>query len=247
MHVISVMPSRNAFLTSISLILYTVYRPVQVLRELYVQQQRFAQKERACVLLFMAHPIKATLKYCISKPRDECLTLRVPSQHLLDPRACAGYLVSDLASTNADPDVVALLKQRQRQAASSPACSAIAGDATSAAASPASAVNGGSMPSPSPMLAGTAAPAESRRRQLRKAWLHEAFDTASGTCRFCGGRITSPNTSIKKKHLLNPRACRSVGGEGRGRVNVCSGGHLDQEAGQPCELRAWDLVFGLMT
>lgn len=44
-------------------------------------------------------------------------------------------------------------------------------------------------------------------RKLKKPWLHNAFDE-EGNCRFCGGRVTSPNTSIKKNHLLNPNACR---------------------------------------
>ena len=40
----------------------------------------------------------------------------------------------------------------------------------------------------------------------RKAWIHSAF-SATGGCRYCGSRIASANSTVKKKHLLNPRTC----------------------------------------
>ena len=128
------------------------------------------------------------------------------SQHLLNPRACYGYLASDDAAANNDPEVVALLRQRlalQQQHSVEADISALqqqpggsSSQVFSVAGAEQLAPHGGSVSTP-------AAP----KGKLRKAWLHEAFDVASGICRFCGRCITSPNTSIKKKHLLNLRTC----------------------------------------
>ncbi|GAX80644.1 hypothetical protein CEUSTIGMA_g8079.t1 [Chlamydomonas eustigma] len=48
--------------------------------------------------------------------------------------------------------------------------------------------------------------AKAKRKSVRKFWLYSSFQ-ADGMCKFCGSMITSPNSSIRKKHLLNPNAC----------------------------------------
>ena len=121
-----------------------------------------------------------------------------PLQHLLNPRTCT-YLTTEAAACNPDVEVVAILKGLHGDVVgvSHPvaATAAVGPFSHHAAARPLENKDHEDDGS------GTAA-----RNKVRKAWLHDAIGS-DGACRFCGSFITSRNTTIRKKHLLNPKAC----------------------------------------
>jgi hypothetical protein len=44
--------------------------------------------------------------------------------------------------------------------------------------------------------------------QLSNSWIHESFDPVTHLCKYCGAMIRSASSTVKRKHLLNPRTCR---------------------------------------
>ena len=50
-------------------------------------------------------------------------------------------------------------------------------------------------------------PSTAKKRGRRKIdWVHDSF--SGGKCIHCGSSVISQNTTVKKKHLLNPQACK---------------------------------------
>lgn len=127
-------------------------------------------------------------------------TVLPPRQHLLNPRACT-YLNTEAAACNPDVEVVAILKGlhgSDRTVGQEPNLAAIA-----AAAGPSHRATAHPLATVGYEEEGRGSAA---RNKVRKAWLHDAIGS-DGACRFCGSFITSRNTTIRKKHLLNPKAC----------------------------------------
>ena len=153
-------------------------------------------------------------------------------QHLLNPRTCS-YLSTKEAASNPDVEVAATLRALLRPSSddgvytvslpSTPLPTAdlslqvTGGPLSEARPIPAAVVTddhvavGGHLPPSSTPPLPLPAPAHHHplipKRKVHKPWLHDAIG-ADGACRFCGAFITSPNTSVRKRHLLNPKACK---------------------------------------